>query len=96
MKFPTELKASWQLPVPPLRLPVQVDVPPLTLTVTLPVGVPPLDVTPKFTVNVEPTRDGSGSSEVMAVDVAAGGGGGAARTVCASVSELPRSPGEPK
>jgi hypothetical protein len=74
-------RVSWQLPLPAFSWPVQVGVPPLTLTVTVPVGVPAGEVTWKLTVKVEPLTDGSGLSAVMAVDVAAGGGGAAAVTV---------------
>jgi len=59
----------------------------LTRTVTLPVGVPPLEVvTSKFTVNCCPGSDGSGSSLVIVVAVAAGCG--ALLTVCPVVPEL--------
>ncbi len=95
VRSPTLTSVRSQLPTPPLNVPAQVAVPPLTLTVTLPVGVPRPEVTWKLTVKVEPLTDGSGSSDVMAVVVAAGGGGGAAATVCDSVSELPESPGSP-
>jgi hypothetical protein len=66
---PTVLSVSWQLPLPPLRVPLQEEVPPLALTMTLPVGVPPLDATRKLTVNAEPAAEGSGESAVIVVVV---------------------------
>jgi hypothetical protein len=63
-----------QLPLPETTEPVHVSAPPLTVTVTSPVGAPlpgEFTVTSKFTVTLWPTDDGSGLSEVIVVVVAA-------------------------
>jgi hypothetical protein len=59
------LNVTEQLPVPELRVPLQLS-PVLAVTVTLPVGTP-LPVTPKLTVTAWPTGEGLGVFEVMVV-----------------------------
>ena len=57
--------------MPAATLPVQLAVPSLTVTVTVPVGVPLLELTEKLTGNASPATDGSGVSLVIVVVVGA-------------------------
>jgi hypothetical protein len=91
VRSPTVPRARSQLPSPAARVPVQDEVP--SLTVTVPVGVAPAEATRKPTVKLEPLTDGSGLSLMIAVVVEAGDG---ATTVWPSVSELDENPSAPE
>jgi hypothetical protein len=85
VRLPVSVKTIWQLPEPLLNVPLHVSEPPLTVTVTEPVGAPlpgATAATLKLTVTACPITEESGRSEVIVVVVSA------LLTPCASVSLL--------
>lgn len=68
---PTELKITWQLPVPPERVTGVAQPWSCPVMVTVPVGVAD-PVTAKVTVTVSPILEGFGKCDVILVTVSSG------------------------